>query len=179
MAPTGLLESFVGAVQASLSVLLIILYGCIAGAFKLLSAENTKPISKICVRMFLPALLITKLGSQFHADSIGNYGVVLVWAIATHVVSFLVGLLAQNLLGLPDWTTVAVMFNNTTSYPLLLMSALGETGILDSIITKGEESSEAIDRAKAYLLVFSTVSSCITFAVGPRLIDSANTPDSD
>lgn len=178
MAPTGLAESFLGAIQASLSVLLVISYGGIAAWLNLLDAKNTKAISKICVRMFLPALLIVKIGSQLHVESASRYGIILVWAILCHVVSFGFGVFAHLVLGLPDWTTVAIMFNNTTSYPLLLIGALHETGILESLIGADQSMSDAIERANAYFLIFATVSSCLTFAVGPRLIDTENAPDS-
>lgn len=92
-------------------------------------------------------------------------------------VSFLIGIAAHLLFGMPDWITAALMFNNTTSYPLLLIQSLDETGILSSLIITDETSREAIERAKSYFLVFATISSCLTFAVGPRLIDSEHAPD--
>ena len=64
-----LLTSFLGAIQASLSVLLVISYGVIAAQFDILKGDSTKQISTLCVRMFLPALLITNVGSQLHADT--------------------------------------------------------------------------------------------------------------
>lgn len=60
------------------------------------------------------------------------------------------------------------MFNNTASYPLLLIGALRQTGILSSLIMTHESVEDAIGRANSYFLVFSTVSNCLTFAVGPR-----------
>jgi auxin efflux carrier family protein len=175
---TGLGESFLAAVQASLSVLLVISYGGLAAYLGLLNPSNTKAISKVCVRLFLPALLLTKIGSQLHSGSAARYGIILLWAIVCHLVSFLIGIAAHFWFGMPDWTTVALMFNNTTSYPLLLISALEQTGILKSlIVNKGEGTEEAVERAKSYFLVFATVSSCLTFAVGPRLIDSEHAPE--
>ena len=67
--PNEILASFLGALQASLSVLLVILYGVIAAQFDILKIDSTKQISSLCVRIFLPALLITKVGSQLHADT--------------------------------------------------------------------------------------------------------------
>lgn len=64
MSSNGLLPSFLGALQASLSVLLVIFYGVIATQFNLLDGPTGKTISKVCVKMFLPALLITNLGSE-------------------------------------------------------------------------------------------------------------------
>jgi predicted permease len=174
-----LLSSFVAAVQASLSVLLVISYGGIAARLGLLNSQHGKAISKICVKMFLPALLLVQIGSELHLGSANRYLIILLWAFICHLISFLIGIFAHLVFGLPDWVTAALMFNNTTSYPLLLIQSLDATGIL-SELTRGDESTRAmIERAKSYFLVFATVSSCLTFAVGPRLIDTEHAPDSD
>ena len=179
MGSSGLLDSFLGAVQASLSVLLVVFYGGIAAHFNLIDRASTKPISKLCVRMLLPALLITKVGSELEASSAYRYLIILVWGVICHVISYLVGVAGNLGLGMPDWVTVAILVNNTTSYPLLLITALENTGVLNSLILKDETAKDAIERAKSYFLVFSTVSNCITFAVGPRLIDSEHPPEDD
>jgi len=127
--------------------------------------------------MFLPALLLTKIGSELHLGSAHRYVIILVWAFVCHIVSFLIGIAAHLLFGFPDWITAAIMFNNTTSYPLLLIQSLDETGILSSLIVTDETTRDAIERAKSYFLVFATISSCLTFAVGPRLIDTEHAPD--
>ena len=64
-----LLDSFLGALQASCAVLLTSSYGVIAAQFKLLDPPSATKISSISVRMFLPALLIVKVGSELHADT--------------------------------------------------------------------------------------------------------------
>lgn len=71
------------------------------------------------------------------------------------------------------------MFNNTASYPLLLIGALQQTGILASLIVSDEATDDVVERAKSYFLVFSTISNCLTFAVGPRLIDSEHAPEGE
>ncbi|KAL2192875.1 auxin efflux carrier [Corynascus similis CBS 632.67] len=176
-AQTGLLQSFLAAIQASVSVLLVLGSGAVAARLKLIDRKDTKPVSKICARLFLPALLITKVGSELQGSSARNYLVIVVWGIAVHVVSFLVGLLGHRIFNMPDYVTPAILINNSTSYPLLLITALEETGILDSLAGADESTKEAIERAKSYLLVYSTISNCVTFAVGPRLIDSDDVPD--
>jgi predicted permease len=176
---TGLLASFVSAIQASLSVLLVISYGAFSAHFGLLDSRTGKNISKICVKLFLPLLLLTQIGSELHPGSVHRYGIILLWAFICHIVSFLIGIAAHLLFGMPDWITAAIMFNNTTSYPLLLIQSLDETGILKMLIVKDETTRAAIERAKSYFLVFATVSSCLTFAVGPRLLDGEHAPEDD
>lgn len=68
---------------------------------------------------------------------------------------------------LPRWTIPAVAFNNTTSLPLLLIQSLETTGILNPLLASGEETSEAVSRAKSYFLVSAVVSHAITFGLGP------------
>jgi predicted permease len=176
-ADIGLLNSFLAAIQASLSVLLVIFYGGVAARLNLLNSSTAKVISKICVKMFLPALLLTQIGSELHSGSAHRYALILLWAVVCHLISFLIGVAAHLLFGLPDWITAAIMFNNTTSYPLLLIQSLDQTGILKNLIITDETTHAAISRAKSYFLVFATVSSCLTFAVGPRLIDMEHAPD--
>lgn len=60
---------FVGAIQAAFSVLLTIGFGVVAAQCNLLSTSAAKEVSKLCVRMFLPALLIYKIGSNLHSDT--------------------------------------------------------------------------------------------------------------
>jgi predicted permease len=174
-----LLSSFVAAIQASLSVLLVISYGGLAAKLGLLNSQHGKAISKICVKIFLPALLLVQIGSELHLGSANHYLIILLWAFTCHLVSFLIGIFAHLVFGLPDWVTAALMFNNTTSYPLLLIQSLDATGILSGLSRDDEPTRAMIERAKSYFLVFATVSSCLTFAVGPRLIDTEHAPDSD
>ncbi len=65
--------SFLGAFQASLSVLLVIFYGVLAGQFGILKSTTSTQVSTLCVRLFLPALLLTNIGSQLHADTAIRY----------------------------------------------------------------------------------------------------------
>jgi predicted permease len=67
------LASFAGAIQASLSVLLTIFYGVIAAQSNLLDDRSAKKISKLCVNMLLPALLVVNLGSELSLDTVTRY----------------------------------------------------------------------------------------------------------
>lgn len=90
------------------------------------------------------------------------------------------GVLATRAFSLPNWTTPALAFNNTTSLPLLLIQSLGQTGILSTILPDGDVSG-AIDRAESYFLINAMVSNSLTFALGPRLLKPSDedAPDAD
>jgi predicted permease len=100
-----------------------------------------------------------------------------VYAVFCYGLSLGLGVTLTKALGLPNWFTPAIAFNNTTSYPLLLIQSLDATGIFSRLIVTDEKSSEAIERAKSYFLIFATIGDCLTFAVGPRLIDNEHAPD--
>ncbi|KAL1306853.1 hypothetical protein AAFC00_005506 [Neodothiora populina] len=156
-----------GAVQASIAVLLTISYGVIAAQFNLLSQASAKDISKVCVRLFLPALLIVNVGSQLNQDTGIRYVPIVIWSILYNTLSIFIGLGLQKFMNLPQWIVPAIAFNNTTSLPLLLVQSLQATGILDSLDT----SSDVVDRAKSYFLVNAMISNSLTFALGPRLLN--------
>ena len=65
-----LLIPFLGALQASVAVLLTIFVGVIASQFQLIGVDSSKEISKVAVRLFLPALLIVNVGGQLHSDTV-------------------------------------------------------------------------------------------------------------
>src|SRR5690242_13093545 len=71
------------------------------------------------------------------------------------------------------------MFNDTSSYPLLLIQSLEQTGILSKLLIEDETTRQVVERAKSYFIVFATVSSCLIFAVGLRLVDIEHAPDPD
>ena len=66
----SIIVPFLGALQASVAVLLTIFFGVIAAQFNLISEASAKDVSKACVKLFLPALLIVNVGSQLHQDTV-------------------------------------------------------------------------------------------------------------
>lgn len=175
---SSLTTSFLGAVQASISVLLTIWYGVLAGQYGLISDSSAKDISKACVRMFLPALLFTNVGSELNASTLPRFVPVLLWSILYNTVSVGIGTLATKLLKMPNWATPAIAFNNTTAFPLLLVQAFASTDILSSLLMgQSDTQSEALKRAKSYFLVNSIVGNSLTFALGPRLLANGQEED--
>ncbi|KAF7894373.1 uncharacterized protein EAF01_009824 [Botrytis porri] len=170
---SSLTVSLVAAFQASMAVLLVIFYGALSVYMKLLDSKSAKMMSKISVKFFLPALEFVKIGRELHAGGGHRYNVILVWACLTHTISFLIGAGAHFIFGMPDWITATIMFNNTTSYPLMLIQALDQTGLLNPLLLEdGGTGYNPVEQAKSYFLVYSVLSSCLTFAVGPRMMDT-------
>ncbi len=163
-----LIITLLGSVQASVSVLLTLSYGFIAAHFGMVSDITGRDISALCRNIFLPALLITEIGSGLNVHNVLDYVPIFIWAILYPVASIVMGKIAVKYFGLPSWTIIAVTFNNTTSLPLLLTKSLLEAKALTGIA--GGDVKEAVTRANSYFLVNSLVSKVLTFAIGPRLL---------
>ncbi|KAF7860697.1 hypothetical protein EAF04_008215 [Stromatinia cepivora] len=174
----GIVPVFLGALQASLTVLLTISYGVIASRYNLLKESSTRDISKTAVRLFLPALLITNVGEELKPDTAWRYVPVLVWALIYTLLSVALGMLLKRAFKFPAWCVPAICFNNTTALPLLLIQALDTAGILTSLtMSDNDTPSAALSRAKSYFLVSSMVGNSLTFALGPKLLDDEEAPD--
>ncbi|KAL5456448.1 hypothetical protein PMIN06_003947 [Paraphaeosphaeria minitans] len=181
MDSSELVVPLVGALQASISVLVTIFFGVLTAQLNLLSVRAAKEVSQACVRMFLPALLIYKLGSNLNKDTGVLYLPILIWSSSYTLISLGIGAIACRVFKLPNWVKLAVAFNNTTSLPLLLIQSLSTTGVLDAIIPPGDDVSKALDRAESYFLINAMVSNSLTFALGPRLLrpSDEDAPDED
>lgn len=70
---SGIFPSFLGAVRAPLAVLLTISYGVIASRTNILKPSSSRDISKVCVRLFLLALLISNVGNELHINIVVRY----------------------------------------------------------------------------------------------------------
>ncbi|KAL1738190.1 hypothetical protein HDZ31DRAFT_7677, partial [Schizophyllum fasciatum] len=167
----SILTSFIGALQGSVSVLLTIAYGIIAGHFKLIKDSSAKDISRLCVELLQPALLIINVGSEVHPETLRRYLPIIVWSIAYNVVSIAIGVVARRFFKMPSFVAPACAFNNTTSLPLLLVQSFAVTGLLDAILPPGESASDAVNRAKSYFLINAVIGSSLTFSLGPGLLN--------
>lgn len=75
---TDLDVSFLGALQASVSVLLTIAVGVVASQFGILHQATTKELTSACVHIFLPCLLISNLGENLSTATAIRYAPILV-----------------------------------------------------------------------------------------------------
>ncbi|KAL4773458.1 auxin efflux carrier [Aspergillus nidulans var. acristatus] len=172
MAQGSLLTSFLGALQACVSVLLTLAYGVAARKFGLIQRSSINDVSSLGVKVLLPALILVHLGEQLKLDNALNYVPVLVWSTTYTTFSILLARLASKLLRLPDWVTPASAFNNTTSLPLLLLQSLEGVGSLKVIVKDGESISDAVARAQSYFLLCGVISKTIGYVVGPTMLTS-------
>lgn len=69
----GIVPPFLGALQACTAVLLTLLYGILARQANIIHERTINDMTGLCVRVFLPALIMVKLGSELHIGIALNY----------------------------------------------------------------------------------------------------------
>ncbi|KAK3342564.1 auxin efflux carrier [Neurospora tetraspora] len=177
MASSDILVSFMGAVQAAISVLITIWIGVLAAQFDLIDDGAAKRLSSMCVTIFLPLLLVANLGKQLDSATAMHYLPIVVWSLIFVILSIIVGKLSVRLFKMPAWTTPALAFNNSTSLPLLLIQALDAAGVLKNLT----DDPDVVEKARSYFLVCAVISNTLTFGYGPALLeqDDGGQTDSD
>lgn len=73
MGAEGLIAPLLGALQASVSVLLTICYGVAAQRVQLMRKASIDDMAGLGVKLFLPALIVIHLGEQLSSGNVLNY----------------------------------------------------------------------------------------------------------
>lgn len=159
------------ALQSSISIILIIGAGYVSRKYKLLDEIGESQISFLCNNLFLPLLLVSQVGPNFTSDSMDKVVPLFAFAAAEMLLGYLLGQLGRRYLKCPQWITPGLMFNNTTSLPLLLARNLDETGIMSQLLRdKKDTSSKALDRIESYILINAVFHTVLRFGLGPWLM---------
>ncbi|KAL7006329.1 hypothetical protein EMMF5_004215 [Cystobasidiomycetes sp. EMM_F5] len=177
--PSAFVETAVGALQATISVLLVLFYGAASVKWlKIVSPETVDGVTRLGTNILLPALLFSQMGKQASADKLVEYWILPVSATVFTLLSLMYAWIGVNLLRMPNWMYPAAAFPNMLSLPLLMVQALAKTGTLGKLLTDPDDSiDDALDRAKVYFLVSALAGNIIRFAIGPRLLQQDDDDD--
>ncbi|KAF7291578.1 Dual specificity kinase 1 [Mycena chlorophos] len=161
--------------KASLSVLLVVIYGFLLRKLNFISAEGEANIAQLCTKFFLPALLFTEIGPLATARNLGSYYPIIPLSLFFQGVALTVAVLSR-MFGMPQHLVPMFVFNNVTSLPLLLLGALAATGGLDSLVTPERPLAAIVKTGQVYILINALVGNLTRFALGPYLM-KAHEPD--
>ncbi|KAI0644668.1 auxin efflux carrier [Trametes meyenii] len=168
-----LLNTFVGALQGTLSVLLILLAGYFTARRGHLDHPTVRRLSKLCTTLFLPCLIVEQTGPQLTAARLRAVWIVPLWGLASTLLAHAVGWAGRRALPpgrLPHWTVAASGRPNSNALPLLLLQSLEGAGVLDALARPGEAPRAALGRAKSLVLLNAIVQQTFTFQVTPGIM---------
>ncbi|KAI0351044.1 hypothetical protein OH77DRAFT_1524410 [Trametes cingulata] len=167
---SAIFETFVGAFEGSISVLLTLLAGYVMAKRGYLDRETVRSISKQCASLFLPCLIVEQMGPHLTKSKLSDVWIVPLWGFVSTALAHLIGWAGQRLLKLPYWTIAACGRTNANALPLLLLQSLEKTGVLNTLAQDGESMSETLSRAKTLILLNSVVQQTFTFEIAPSII---------
>jgi hypothetical protein len=169
------LQGIIGALQATISVLLVLFYGAAgaASAFRerkgdlilnpsrigtrylsFLSEETINSVTKLGTNLLLPCLLFTEMGKEAKPEQLKEFWILPVFNIGLTLIALAYSYIGIKLLKLPRWIAPAAAFPNQLSLPLLLIESLSSSGVIDSLLMgKKDTVDDALGRAKIYFLV--------------------------
>ncbi|KAI0674848.1 auxin efflux carrier [Trametes maxima] len=167
-----LLNTFIGAFQGTLSVLLTLLAGYLMARRGYLDHSTVRNLSKLCTTLFLPCLIVEQMGPQLTAARLRAVWIVPLWGLASTLLAHAVGWAGRRALPgrLPHWTVAASGRPNSNALPLLLLQSLESTGVLDTLAQPGEPVRAALGRAKSLVLLNVIVQQTFTFQVTPGIM---------
>lgn len=127
------------------------------------------------MNLFLPSLLLTTMGSHISLDTVINYWPLVALPILVMITTYFLGVVITRFLNQPAYIIPGIVFNNVTSLPLLLLGAISQSSILVPLLNDHETLSQALVRAKAYVLLHGIVHNLGRFAFGPVMLKSTTT----
>lgn len=165
------LATGLASVESSVSVIAILGFGYFCRKKNIVTDAGEVFVSKLSTHIFLPCLLITEMGPHMTIESITQYWPLLLAPMIILAFTYFIGnTIGHKLFGFPKYITAGVMFNNTTSLPLLMLKALGTTGALDVLIPQDGKLEDVVKKANAYVLLVSIVHTIARFSIGPIIM---------
>ena len=176
-----LLETFSGAFQGSISVLLTLLAGYIMARRGYLDHQTVRNVTKLCTTLFLPCLIVEEMGPELTVGKLSTVWIIPLWGLVSTLFAHAIGYLGKRVMKLPYWTVVACGRPNSNALPLLLLQSLEHTGVLDTLSRSGESVSETLNRAKSLILLNAIVQQTFTFQLAPSIMarDDGHKHDDD
>ena len=149
------LQGVLGALQATLSVLLVLCYGAAGTKYlSFLSEDTINSVTKLGTSVLLPCLLFTEMGKEAKPEQLKEFWILPVFNVALTLIALAYSYIGIKLFKMPRWIAPAAAFPNMLSLPLLLIESLSSSGVLDNLLMdKKDTVDEALERAKIYFLV--------------------------
>lgn len=144
--------------QACVHVFLICGFGVLLCHRGMLDKASRKTLSTLCKNLFLPALLIAKVGPTISAHAFLLWWPLPVFALTYIAVGLIAGWVLGKVLGLDkdmcNFVSVACAFPNTTSIPLALLSSILPLVALNTV---GGGTSAGLQAQGATYILFYTL----------------------
>ena len=86
---------------------LTLLYGYLAAVFGLADAKSARSITDLCTKLFLPCLLLVKVGPELSLGNLQHLWALVLWCIVSISIAGALGWLGHRIFSTPYWTIMA------------------------------------------------------------------------
>ncbi|ORZ06492.1 auxin efflux carrier [Absidia repens] len=174
-----MLQLIIASVQAILQVMTVVICGLIFAKAGYFPMDKQKWLSKLNLMYFTPCLLFSNVASIISFDKLLAYWPIPVFYYTYSLVFYAITQLATRLGGLPRqqrrFVLACVMFQNTNSLPLAIISSLAVSEAASLLFWHADDTpDEVAARGISYTLFFAIFGNLLRWSYGYRLLQTHN-----
>ncbi|KAH8552040.1 dynein light chain 1, cytoplasmic [Umbelopsis sp. PMI_123] len=164
-----------GTYEAILQVILVVLFGYGLARSGFFPKENLKWLSNLNLKFFTPCLLFSKMASVISLEIFLAFWPIPLFFLAFAGLSFITAQLCSRLLGISAayrrFVTACVMFSNTNSLPIAVMTSLAVSEAGKLLYWKADDSrADVAARGISYILFYAIFGNIIRWSYGYKLM---------
>ncbi|KAI9282971.1 auxin efflux carrier [Umbelopsis sp. AD052] len=161
--------------QAILQVILVVLFGYGLAKAGFFPKENLKWLSNLNMKFFTPCLLFSKMASVISLEIFLAFWPIPLFFLTFSVLSFITAQLCSRILGISEayrrFVTACVMFSNTNSLPIAVMTSLAVSEAGKLLYWKADDSrADVAARGISYILFYAIFGNIIRWSYGYKLM---------
>jgi len=161
--------------QAILQVILIVLFGYSLAKAGFFPKEHLKWLSNLNLMFFTPCLLFSKMASVISLEIFLAFWPIPLFFVTFAGLSFITAQLVSRFLGISQayrrFVTACVMFSNTNSLPIAVMTSLAVSEAGKLLYWKADDSiADVAARGISYILFYAIFGNIIRWSYGYKLM---------
>ncbi|KAI8975259.1 dynein light chain 1, cytoplasmic [Mycotypha africana] len=169
-------------IYAILQVMVVVAFGCILAKLGYFSNDKQKWLSKLNMIFFTPCLLFSNIASIISFEKLLAFWPIpcfyLIYAILNYISSQTVSRLAGLSPAYRRFVMACVMFTNSNSLPIAVISSLAVSEAVDILRWGPNDTSETIAaRGISYTLFFAIFGNLIRWSYGYQLLQRHHDDD--
>ncbi|CAO3601362.1 unnamed protein product [Absidia cylindrospora] len=174
-----MLQLIIAFVQAILQVMTVVTCGLIFAKAGYFPMDKQKWLSKLNLMYFTPCLLFSNVASIISFDKLLAYWPIPVFYYTYSLAFYAITQLATHLGGLPTqqrrFVLACVMFQNTNSLPLAIISSLAVSEAASLLFWQADDTPDKVAaRGISYTLFFAIFGNLLRWSYGYRLLQTRN-----
>ncbi|KAI8149633.1 auxin efflux carrier [Fennellomyces sp. T-0311] len=165
----------ISAIQAVLQVMVIVFFGFCLTKLGYFTMDKQKWLSKVNMVFFTPCLLFSNIASTISMEKLLAFWPIPAFYIVFAATSYILSQLTSRMVGLKRgyrrFVTACVMFSNTNSLPIAIISSLAVSEAGKILFWDADDTQESVAaRGISYTLFFAIFGNLLRWSYGYSLL---------